>query len=329
MRISFVGGGTDLPAYFKKHTGQVISTTIDKYVYVTVNRKFDGRVSLRYSETEDVARASDLHHTIVRECLHLLQIYEGIEIVTISDVPMNGTGLGSSSTLTVGILKALGVYIGREWHLEELARMAYKIEAEILGAPIGLQDQYAAVMGGFNHYVFGATSIGTEDLYGGRAFLIPGSEVNTEKISWLEKNTMLFCLDQARDANEILRDQADQIEDRLPIYHAHRRSVWEFLYWLTNDSPYDAVGQIIDKAWRNKKKMSDQISNPNIDAAYEKAMRSGALGGKIVGAGGGGFLMLIVPEDNQVDVRRKLRADLKEMPFRFSRGGSEVIYAED
>ncbi len=326
LRISFVGGGTDLPSYFVEHTGQVISTTIDKYVYVTVKQKFDGRVSLRYSESENVARVSELRHTIVRECLHLLGIYEGVEIVTISDVPMNGTGLGSSSALTVGLLKALGRYIGKKWYLEELARTAYKIEAEILGAPIGFQDQYAAVMGGFNHYVFGMTSIGTEDLYEGRVFLIPGSEVNQEKISWLERNTMLFCLDQARDTNEILRDQADHMEDRLPIYDAHARSVWEFMYWLTNDSPYDAIGTIIDKAWQNKKKMSDRISTPSIDEAYEKAMRSGAIGGKIVGAGGGGFLMLIVPEEDQVDVRRELRGDLIEMPFQFSRKGSEVIY---
>lgn len=326
LRISFVGGGTDLPDYFTKHTGQVISTTIDKYVYVTVNRKFDGRVSLRYSETENVARTADLRHTIVRECLHLLGIYEGIEIVTISDVPMNGTGLGSSSTLTVGLLKALGTYIGKEWDLEELARTAYKIEAEILGAPIGLQDQYAAVMGGFNQFVFGGTSIGTEDLYAGRAFLIPGSVVDMEKILWLQKNTMLFCLDKARDTNEILREQAEHIEDRLPIYHAHKKSVWEFLRWLTDDSPCDAVGGIIDKAWQNKKGMCNQISTPSIDTTYEKAMRSGAIGGKIVGAGGGGFLMLIVPEENQVDIRRAMRSALREMPFQFSRKGSEVIY---
>ena len=237
LRISFVGGGTDLPAFYLKHTGQVVSTTINKYVYVTVNHKCDGRVSLRYSETENVARVEDLEHAIVRECLRLFGIDEGVEIVTISDVPMNGSGLGSSSSLTVGLLNALCAYTGTTWSAERLAYQAFNVEVNLLGAPIGKQDQYAAAYGAFNHFMFSSNGyVNTEDLYNGQMEPVIDKEWRNGKIKWLEENTMLFYLDIGRDSGDILQKQIGEMDTMMPIFQALRRSAQTFLHWLANDS---------------------------------------------------------------------------------------------
>jgi len=318
LRISFVGGGTDLPAYADRYVGEVISTTINKYVYVTAAHKFDGRVSIRYSETENVATVDELKHTIIRECLKSFGIKDGIEIVTISDVPMKGTGLGSSSALTVGLINALCAYMGVRSDEEDLAESAAYIEISKLNAPIGRQDQYAAAYGGFNHLQFGRGSVTVDELR------MPST---CQKVIWLEDNTMLFWLHQERDANDILLEQSEQIDDRLPLYESMKESVHAFLNWADsrNDMPEDAVGGIMNIAWENKKAFCSSITTPHINDLYSRAIDAGAIGGKISGAGGGGFLMLIVPEDAQDSVRDAL-PEAHEMPFKFTIKGSEVVY---
>lgn len=316
LRISFVGGGTDLPSYSDRYGGHVISTTIDKFVYVTVAHKFDGRVSVRYSEKEDVATTEGIKHTIVRECLRLFGIKGGVEIVTISDVPMKGTGLGSSSALAVGLLNALCAYTDTKWSKERLAEAAITIEIDRLKAPIGKQDQYATAFGGFNHLLFDVHGTGVDDLR------IPST---AKKIQWLEDNTMLFCLERPRDSNDILSAQAAQMEENIPLYTGLTNAVYMFLDWFDNEMPDDAIGGIMNAAWETKKGLCSRISDSYIDETYSNAIGAGALGGKVAGAGGGGFLLLVVPKERREAIRNAL-FPLIEMPFKFTMEGSTVIY---
>ena len=338
LRISFCGGGTDLPGYYMKKAGRVISTTIDKYIYVTVAPKFDGRVSVRYSRTENVDDVEDLDHTIIRECLREFGIKSGIEIVTISDVPMNGTGLGSSSALTVGLLNALREYTGNVWHGVAAAEKAFDIEVNRLGAPIGKQDQYAAFVGGFNHMIFSKSAVGIENIRKGSAVsgkdgisrkkiscLCPDVDINLRKVAWLERSVMLFWLDRPRDGNAILKEQSAGIEGKMDVYDRSIDAVQEFLRWFDDGVADLDVGDILDRAWKTKKEYCEKISDSYIDQTYDRAKSAGAIGGKLLGAGGGGFLMLVVPEFAQDDVRRALHP-LKEMPIKFTETGSEVIY---
>jgi len=315
LRISFVGGGTDLPGYASKYTGEVVSAAIDKYVYVTVNQKFDGRVHLRYSHTEVVSAAQDLQHGIVRECLKLLGINRGIEIATISDVPMRGTGLGSSSSLTVGLLEALYAYRGRSIAGNDLAEMACQVEIDLLKAPIGKQDQYAVAYGGVNHFMF-----------------MPSGVVEKRSIAesngaihWLEETTMLFYLGRTRQSKSILDDQSAHIEEKKREYDSLRGLVHDLLGWLYEDEGRDRVGWILDRAWEQKKKLSAKVSDVFIDTLYRRAKEAGAAGGKVCGAGGGGFLLLIVPEAQRGGVVQAM-SPLQEMPFKFDREGAKVIY---
>jgi len=338
FRVSFVGGGTDLPGYYNQRAGRVISTTIDKYVYVSVAPKFDGRVSVRYSRNENVDHVGDVHHTIVRECLEEFGIKDGIEIVTISDIPMNGTGLGSSSALTVGLLNALRAYTNTTWHGAEAAEMAFDIEVNRLGKPIGKQDQYAAFCGGLNHMIFTKSAVGIENLYKGSAVsgkdgvsrkkiscLVPDVDVNLRKIEWLDRSTMLFWLDRPRDGDAILEKQSGDIDEKMDVYEKAIDAVQEFLLWFDDGVADLEVGNIMGRAWEAKKQFCDMISDSYIDNTYQRAREAGAMGGKVLGAGGGGFLMLVVPQFAQEDVRRAVHP-LREVPFKFTKSGSEVIY---
>jgi len=318
LRISYVGGGTDLPSYADVYGGQVVSTSIDKYVYVTLTEKFDGRVSLRYSETEDVAHTRDLKHDIVRECLSLFGVENGIEIVTISDVPMNGTGLGSSSALTVALLHALSVYTNAPMCKERLAFLACNIEIDKVGAPIGRQDQYASACGGFNHLTF------SEKAYASVNRMDQDIKRN-KKIDWLEDHTLLFHLDAGRNGNDILKQQGECMPSKLDLYHALSRSVDKMMQWIGNDASFETVGDIVHESWGIKREIADGIANPDIAETYLCALEAGALGGKVVGAGGGGFMLLIVADDEKGEVRHAMDP-LMEMPFRFDHEGSKVIY---
>lgn len=336
LRISFVGGGTDLPRYASKYGGEVISGAIDKYVYVTVNHKFDGKISLRYSKTECVDKINDLKHDIVRECLRYMKIKGGIEIVTISDVPMRGSGLGSSSALTVALLIALAKYKGKTYSKRDIANMACEIEIDILKAPIGKQDQFASAVGGFNHFIFrkdgrvyinklmqttnALTSVGDE-------VFIFDLKIDDKKIWWLESNTLLFYLNKERKANDILKEQGQRIDLMAGVYHDMKKCIGYMLQWLQGKYSDTFIGNIIGLSWNYKKTMCLKVTHDWIDDIYERAKKAGATGGKVCGAGGGGFLMLIVSPDKHKSVRRALK-NLKELPFTFNYLGAEVIYED-
>jgi D-glycero-alpha-D-manno-heptose-7-phosphate kinase len=319
LRVSFVGGGTDLPGYADKNGGNVISTTIDKYVYVTLNEKFDGKVSLRYSETECVDNIDDLQHDIVRECLKMYSVENGVEIVTISDVPMKGTGLGSSSALTVGLITALDEFCGRRAiDKATVALKAFEVEVALCGAPIGYQDQYASAIGGLNMFWFRGDGNNWSPVY---------DTAMPRKVMCFEESTMLFYLNNERSASDILKDQTMAIGNNVCIYDRLKAGVVEMWDWFRNDEPLERLGDIINEEWHCKRQLSDMISNDRIDNLLIDALDAGACGGKICGAGGGGFLLLIVPVENQDDVREAMET-LHEMPFSFSHTGSEVIFAD-
>lgn len=268
---------------------------------------------------EDVGIATEIQHTIVRECLKLFNIKKGIEIVTISDVPMKGTGLGSSSSLTVGLINALAAYKGKILTPDDLVTMAWHVENEILKAPIGKQDQCAAVFGGLNHFVFGKDgSVTRSDLY---------QKCSSIKVKWLDESTMLFYLDMPREGNHILADQVKDIEAKKKAYDAMKELTHDFMKWLEDGFNSSVAGRIIDTAWQTKKSLCGRISNTHIDNIYSMVLTAGAIGGKLCGAGGGGFLMLMVPKDYQSEVVKAMRP-LKQMPFNFDEEGSRVIYHE-
>jgi len=295
LRISFVGGGTDFEDFYKEHGGAVISATIDKYVYVTVNPKFDGDVRVSYSQTEIVPTSGELKHTRVKAVLEKLDIEKGVEIVTISDVP-SGTGLGSSSALTVGLLKGLG-------SKGDLADDACEIEIGMLGEQIGKQDQYACAHGGLNLITFGENTINVSPI-----------KIDTQE---LQNHLMFLYTGKTRLANSILRNKFDT-----EVLKKISKTVSPFYDALIKRDFY-AMGKILHHGWMLKKQL-DGVSNDEIDRVYETALDNGAWGGKILGAGGGGFLMLMVEPSKQEQVRQAIK--WREVKFKFSNKGSEIIY---
>lgn len=317
FRVSFVGGGTDFEDYYKQSLGEVISTAIDKYIYVTVNHRFDGKVHLRYSDIEEVDSIDELQHSLVREALRIVGISQGVEVVTISDVPTKGSGLGSSSALAVGLLNALYAFKGHRASPEVLAQQACKLEIEILGAPIGRQDQHSVSYGGFNHFIFNCDgSITRDDLL---------LTANYERVKWLERNSLLFYLGYTRSANGILEEHRKNIAENRKWLDAMKLLVSDFKHWLQDGMCDHSVGSIISAGWEYKRKMTSKSTSLEIEDIFSRALGVGAVGGKVVGAGGGGFLLLICERDQQHAVRQELR-ELKELEFQFEEQGSRIIY---
>lgn len=313
FRISFVGGGTDLSAFYRRRAGAVVSTAIDKYMYVTVNRYFDDSIILKYRRTELVKRVSDIRHPILRECLRLVGIERGVEITSMADV-VGGTGLGSSSSFAVGVLHALHAFKGEYRTAEELAREACRIEIEILKEPIGKQDQYIAAYGGFQSIEF-----------------MPDETVRVDPIvlseetrAALAERTLLLYTGVTRKAGTVLRrfrakfEAKDRQMTRLrDLAHEAREAL--------RDGDVDALGPLLHEGWELKKSISGGISNPGIDRAYAAARKAGAAGGKILGAGGGGFLLLYIPAAKRRAVRRAL-SSWREIPFGLEPEGSKIVY---
>ena len=303
LRLSFLGGGSDLPSYYRRQGGAVLSTAIDKCVYVTVSRKFDDAVRVSYSRTEEVATAAQVEHPIVREALGLLGIEGGIEITSVADIPAKGTGLGSSSTFTVGLLNALHGYAGRHASAERLAEESCDIEINRCGEPIGKQDQYAAAFGGFNFIRFNADdSVEVQKIL-----------CKSDTVAQLQSMLMMFYTGITRSASALLAEQSANMASAEAVLHD------------LQSNRLDTRGTALDESWQLKKSLARGISNPTIDAAYEAARAAGALGGKILGAGGGGFLLFLVPQEKQEAVRRAL-SGLRETPFGFARHGSRIIF---
>ena len=314
LRVSFFGGGTDLPSYYREEGGCVLSSTIDKYIFITIKRRFDKLLRVGWTRTEMVESIDQIQHELIREAFRLANITEGVEITTMGDIPSAGTGLGSSSTVTVGSLQAMYTLLGEIVPAERLAQEACKIEIDLLGKPIGIQDQYIVAYGGLRFIEFNPD--GTVSL--------ESIELNEDSRRKLNENLMLFYTGVSRSADWILVDQKRNIKDRLSIL----REMKELAYAASRSLDWcdvDAIGAYLHDGWQLKKKLSGLISNVALDETYAAARKAGAMGGKITGAGGGGFLLLYVPHEHQASVRAAL-SGLQELPFQLEPDGSKVIF---
>ena len=318
FRISFCGGGSDLPSFYKKHGGCTIGTTINKYVYIAIHPSFDPKSTiLKYSKTETVNNLSQIEHKYFKRVLTDFNL-SGVDISNMADVPA-GTGLGSSSAFMVGLLQTIYSYRGKFVSKSRLAEEACDYEINRLGEPIGKQDQYASAYGGLNFYSFNKD---------GSVFVDPILMSNEAKHK-LDNNLLMFFTGGVRSASEILSEQQQNVtagekeRNQLKMCDLAR----DFKAALENNR-VDTVGEILDEGWRLKRTLAKSITNPVIDESYELALKNGALGGKLLGAGGGGFLLFYVPEKAQSKVRASL-CNLQEMVFSFEGKGSDNIYLGD
>ena len=317
LRMSFVGGGSDLPSYYQKYGGAVISTAIDKYVYVNVNKKFDDGIRVGYSKNEEVKKSNDIEHPIVRKTFEFLNLKGGIEITTIADIPSGGTGLGSSSSFTVCLLHALYAFMGKYVSAEQLASEASLIEIEHCKEPIGKQDQYAAAYGGFNLIKFRPDNT---------VFVEP---IITERstLKNIENRLLVFYTGKTRSASKLLQKQSFALKEdakKIKIMHQMVEQTHHMAAELRSNN-VDAIGEILHEGWLLKKSLVQEITDPDIDQWYELAINAGAVGGKILGAGAGGFLLLYASEEKHESIRRSLYM-LKEVKMKFDPLGSRIIF---
>lgn len=317
FRISFAGGGSDMPDFYREHGGCVLSTSINRYMYLSLHPYFDSRkTALKYSQTEIVDDLNKINHTIFRCVLNDKGI-DGVEISSTADVP-SGTGLGSSSSFTVGLLHTLYCYKGKYVSKAKLAEEACKVEMEKIGSPIGKQDQYAAAFGGLNFITFHKDdTVSVEPVI-----------AKPETIRELQENLVMFYTGITHDANEILAEQKKNIpqEGKMKNLIQMCRLARDMKYSLENNELSD-FGAILNEGWQRKRELAGGISNPEIDGLYETALKNGAVGGKLLGAGGGGFLLFYCPKEKQEYLRNRLR--LNVFPFSFEHNGSSVVYIGD
>jgi len=315
LRISFVGGGSDLEDFWKVHPGKVISTTIDKYIYVIIKGRFDNKIYLNYSNKEIVNSVNDIKHDLIREAMIKTGVVESIEITTLADIPSEGSGLGSSSSVTVGLLNALYAYKGTLVTAEKLAREACDIEINILGKPIGKQDQYSVAYGGLNTFCFNKDgSVSKEKI-----------KLSSRSLRMIGSNLLLFYTGVNRSSSSILNDQKKKTQKNIDYLVKMTKLVDEFASSLVEETSFENIGKLLDQNWNEKKKLSKKISNTLINEMYNTALNNGALGGKISGAGGGGFLLLFIPRENQNRLRKSL-IKYREFPFMFEPDGSKIIF---
>jgi len=316
LRVSFVGGGSDLKVFYSQKQGQVICTAIDKFVYAIVKERFDDMIYINYSKKECVPCVSEIRHDLVREAMKITGVEKGVEITTLADIPSSGSGLGSSSSITVALLHALYSYQNMLVTAEQLARDACHIEIDIMKKPIGRQDQYAAAYGGVNKFTFNAGDI-TE-----RTPIHLQSNLKRKFASSL----LLYYTGITRKADKILAEQNKNLAS--PVTSAKLEKmvslVDPFIQAMQNGA-IETWGELMDLNWQLKQKMASGIDNEQISEMYLKARLAGALAGKIAGAGGGGFLLLIVPREKQNAVFEALE-DYREMPFMIEESGSKVIF---
>ena len=320
MRMSFVGGGSDLPVFYRKFGGAVVSTAIDKFVYVSVNKKFDDRIRVSYSKTEEVPSVAKIKHPLVREALKLLSIPGGIEITSIADIPARGSGLGSSSSFTVGVLHALHAFANRYASAEQLARESCEIEIDRCGEPIGKQDQFAAAFGGFNFIEF----------YPDDSVSVEPIICQRETMQELQDNTIVFYTGITRSASALLKTQQQVVGSEKAKQKVLCRMV-DFARDLKAELQKNnvaAFGEIIHENWLLKRSLTPNVSTSAIDTWYERARKAGAVGGKLLGAGSGGFLMFYAPKERHDAITRALK-DLRPIRFNFEPQGSKIIFVHD
>jgi D-glycero-alpha-D-manno-heptose-7-phosphate kinase len=317
LRITLGGGGTDLASYYGEHEGFLVAAAIDKYVYVTVMRPFKPGVYLKYSALEQVAAVADVKHPIIREALQLLHLdVPQIEITTLADIPA-GTGLGSSGSFTTALLKALFTHCRKVAHSQELAELACDIEINRLGEPIGKQDQYIAAYGGITCLTF----------HKDHRVTVQPLRVSMETMFDLEDNLLLFFTGFNRTAGSVLKDQHDRSQARDAGILRNLDYVKSLGYRskeALESGDLVRFGELMHEHWEYKKRRSDAISNQQIDGWYSLAMKNGAIGGKLVGAGGGGFLMFYARDRNRLR-QAMIEAGLEEVRFRFDFEGTKVV----
>ncbi len=321
LRASFFGGGTDFRDYFENSRwgyGATLSTALDMHVYITVNKKFDDTVRVVYFGNELVDHVSQVKHNIIREAMKIVGIETGIEIVYTADIPLSavGIGLASSSALAVGVLNALYAYKGIYASPDLLARKACEIEIDRIGAQIGIQDQYAVAFGGFRKYTFNAND--TVDA--------AAAICDKKTLEYLNKSLMLFYTGITRDSQEILREQTRSIAEKMDMLDTLVEMTETAYKNMTLDA-IDSWGAALDQSWQIKQRFAGGISNPLISEMYANAKSAGALGGKILGAGGGGFLMLYAPPEAQIAVRKALK-DFQEVEFAMDAQGSRIVFSD-
>lgn len=318
FRISFAGGGSDLSSFYHQTSGAVLSTTIDKYVYIAIHPFFDKeKIQLKYSRTEIVDDIADIQHPIIREVLKEYNL-KGVDINSIADIPA-GTGMGSSSSFTVGLLNAVRAYKGKLSGSQILGEQSCDIEINKVGSPIGKQDQYAAAYGGLNFIVFNSDET-----------------VKVEKVlmnpivkAQLERNLILIYVGGKHDASAILKTQAEEVGKEEKF--RKQQQMVDLAYGLRDalhGNQIDDFGKILHEGWLLKKSMTAAISNVQIDEIYEAGIKAGALGGKLLGAGGAGFILFYCPEERQPEFRTRMAA-FTEMPFKFDNFGSQIVYVGD
>lgn len=317
FRISFFGGGTDYPAWFRENGGVVLATTIDKYCYISCRYLppfFEHKYRVVYSKIENVKEASQIEHPAARAVLEWLKCDKGLEIHHDGDLPAR-SGLGSSSSFTVGLISAIMALNGRHISKEELANNAIHIEQDVLKENVGSQDQVSVAHGGFNRIEFRR-----DNTYDVTPVVLPKS-----RLEMLEGSLMLFFTGISRFSSEVARAQIENLKKRELELRRMEEMVGEALSILNGGKDsLDDFGRLLDEAWQYKKSLSDKVSNSTIDQIYEEAVRSGALGGKILGAGGGGFILFYVRPEHQPAVKERLK-ELIHVPFRFENSGSRIV----
>lgn len=318
FRISFAGGGSDLSSFYKRTQGAVLSTTIDKYMYIAIHPFFNQKmIQLKYSKTETVHNISEIQHPIIREVLKEYNL-KGIDINSIADIP-SGTGMGSSSSFTVGLLNAVRAYIGKFTGAQKLGELACHIEIDKVGSPIGKQDQFAAAFGGLNFITFN-----------------PDESVKVEKVlmhpsikKQLDENLLLYYIGGKHDANTILKEQAKEF-NKSDKFQKQQKMV-DLAYTLRealHQNNIDDFGRILHEGWLLKKSLASSITSTEIDDIYNYGIKNGALGGKLLGAGGAGFILFYCPKENQEAFRLKM-SQFNEFKFNFENFGSQVVYVGD
>ncbi len=321
FRVSLFGGGSDFREYYRRAPGAVLTMAINRYMYVTVNRRFDDSIRVSYTRTEIVPRLRELQHELIREAMRVAEVTKRVEITTIADLP-SGIGLGSSSVLTVGVLNALFAYRGMFVPAGELAALASQIEIDVLGKPIGKQDQYIAAHGGFKFIRF----------FGDDRVTVEPMHCRPETAVAMVDQLMLFYTGITRAAGSVLNQAKRRMTTRVRTQDALDQLVAlaEAQRVRIAGNETAGLGPALDAAWQLKKEMGSRVSSSQLDGFYDRARKAGATGGKIVGAGGGGCLLLCVPDDARPAVRRAMaKCRLREIPFAIEPGGTTIIHASD
>lgn len=314
LRISLLGGGTDVSSFYENHAGVVVSFAINKYIYVNVNKRFEDTCRISYSVTENVVSVKDISHDLIRTTLERFGIKNGVEIATIADIPGNGTGLGSSSALTVGLIKALSVDISNK----TLAERAYEIESGKCGHPVGKQDMYASAFGGMNLFTFTKNNVDVQPLC-----------LENEYVDYVLSHFLLLWTGITRDAKNILLDQKRNFKNggTVEIGKQLSRMAFDFGAELLNSTmEIKRIGEYIGESWKLKRFLSDAIATSRIDELYATGIRAGAFGGKLLGAGGGGFLLFVAPPQTHGKIVEK--TGLRKINFKLEPSGSEIVYGK-